>query len=132
MDNNILKTWNPIDDLEGNMFQVESFTDNYNGVSIILKEYNGDRMLKMKFDDDVLSYRNTNESFLLKEKIYIIPKDNLKSSLFIVEHSIFLEEFHEKSLSVYKDWKIIHYLIRTPEDYIDILSCEFPVVEWLN
>ncbi|MFN1219086.1 hypothetical protein ACKW6Q_19130 [Chryseobacterium kwangjuense] len=131
MDYNILERWNSINDIY-KMFQVESFTDDYNGISIILKEYSGDRILRIKFEEDVFAYRNINESYLLKEKLYNIKKEDLKLSLFIVKYSTFLEEFHNKSLSIYKEWEISHYLIRTPEDYIDILSGEDPFVEWLN
>lgn len=130
MHNNILERWNPINDIN-KMLQVESFTDDYNGILITLKEYNGDRVLRIKFED-VFAYRNINESYLLKEKLYNIEKEDLKLSLFTVRNSTFLDEFHDKSLSIYKEWEIFHYLLRTPEDYIDILSSEEPFVEWLN
>lgn len=128
--NNILSIWDPVSDVYNNMLQVESFTDNYDGIQILLKEYQGERYLKIKFEGNVFLYRNTNESYLLKKNVYVIDQNNLKSSLFVVKSSLFLQEFHEKSLSIYEGWEIIHYFIRTPQDCIDILSDEIPVVEW--
>lgn len=53
-----------------------------------------------------------------------------KWSLFTVDDSLYLEWFHEQSLGVRKKEELVHYVIRTSEDVIEVLDIDSPTVTW--
>ena len=53
-----------------------------------------------------------------------------KWSLFTVDNSLYLEWFHEQSLGVRKKEELVHYVIRTSEDVIEVLDIDSPTVTW--
>ena len=101
-----------------------------------------DPILTIHFDIDCFfGLRIIDEGNLLKYKYDLDEaiikmeweKDSLqKWSLFTVENSRYLEWFHEQSVGVRRKIEMTHYLIKTPDDVIDVLSVKkvLPTVTW--
>ena len=127
----ILNTWDlSIDGIENKMY-VEQLKDNYDGKAIYLKGDKDDsKVLKISFED-ILSYRNTNESYMLK--IWNdTPNEKLGKVFYKIDKSSYIDFFNEMSCGIYKNWNIVHYGIYTSEDCIDILSVTKPKIEWVH
>ncbi len=131
MDCNILNIWNL--DVKGfrNEVYVTELRDDCESIIIYLKVKDDDsKFLKISFED-ALSYRNTNESFMLK--IWNeTPNEKLGKIFYTVEKSNYIDFFDEMTLGLYKDWNIVHYAIYTDKHCIDILSIIKPKIEWIN
>ena len=54
------------------------------------------------------------------------PEYAFKWSLFTVENSRYVEWFHEQSVGIKRDVDIAHYLIKTPNETIEVLDTEDP------
>lgn len=129
MKKDILTKWN-IDNIEGNM-HVEELRDDYDGKTILLKgEKEKTPILKILFED-TLSYRNTDESYMLKVW-HNTPKAMLGKVFYRILKSSYIDFFNEMTLNLYKDWNIIHFAIYTNKDCIDILAQIPPKIEWIN
>lgn len=129
MKENNLKIWN-IEGVTGNMY-VEEFRDDYNGKTILLKGNSVDDPILKIFFDDTLSYRNTDESFMLKVW-HNTPKEILGKVFYKVINSSYIDFFNDMTLGLYKDWDITHYAIYTPTDCFDILTQSLPKIEWIR
>jgi len=126
---NKLVKWNPING--SSVLFVEAIHDDYEGFRVLLKEDGGEsRMLKIKFES-ALSYKNTDESYMLKTW-HNTSKEILGNIFYKIENSEYLSKFHEDSMNIYQDWKIKHFAIYTTQDCIDILSLQDPEIQWLN
>jgi len=127
---NIYEQWKPIDGLPEVLY-VEGLHDDYEGVRILLKgEQEDGKMLVIKFDP-ALSYRNTDEGdrhILAREH----PEVRGTWSLFKAEQSEFIDWFNRENQNIRNDLNIVHYLIVTESDVIDILAGFPPKVEWLD
>lgn len=119
-----VKNWDEINGLE-ERFYLESLHDDYEGLRLIFKNENNERVLCIRFDS-VLSYRNVDEGDLLKSS------NSVKGGFHKIDSSQYLRWFHEESYDRWKDKKVIHYAIYTPDDCVDILSIEPPKVRWLS
>ena len=56
-----------------------------------------------------------------------------KWSLFTVENSLYLEWFHQESVGVRQNTELIHYVIQTADDVIEVLDIAeigSPIVTW--
>lgn len=103
---------------------VEKFFDDYDGKTILLKGKNESSPTIKVFFEDAISYRNTDESFLIK--IWNdTPSEILGHTFYIINHSTFIDSFHELTYGLYKNWEITHYAFYTNQDCIDVLS-HFP------
>lgn len=126
----ILNIWKPIENLPNPMY-VEAIYDDYDGFRILLKgESVISKMLRVTFQDS-LSYRNTDESYLLK--IWnSTEKAKLGKIFYLVENSSYVDFFNEMTENIYSDWDIKHYAIYTTSDCIDVISANPPIIEWLD
>lgn len=126
----IFTLWKPIEDLPKPMY-VEAIHDDYEGFRILLKgEEVSSRMIRISFEGK-LSYRNTDESYLLK--IWnSMEKELAGENFYIVENSSYIDFFNEMTGNLYSDWKIKHYAIYTISDCIDVLSTNPPIIEWIS
>ena len=69
------------------------------------------------------------DSYDLEEAIVNLKKEpeyDFKWSLFTVENSRYVEWFHEQSVGIKRDLDIVHYLIKTPNEVIELLDLEDP------
>lgn len=130
MDKQILKPWGiPIIE-SNNTFEVEAIHDDYEGFRILLRENQKmHRVLKITFNSKI-SYRNTDESFLLNVWSST-DKDILGKIFYTISNSKYLDFFNQMTEGLYNTWDITHYAIYTTSDCIDILSDQPPIVEWL-
>jgi hypothetical protein len=126
----IFTLWKPIDNLPKPVY-VEAIHDDYEGFRILLR---GDDLssgvLRISFEDK-LSYRNTDESYLLKNW-NSMAKELAGENFYIIENSSYIDFFNDMTGHLYSDWQIKHYAIYTVSDCIDIISISPPVVEWLD
>ena len=108
---------------------VNSIIDNSEGLTIELD--NSKFNIIIKFNRSIC-YRNTNESYLL-DKWNVYDKEKLKvSSFFFVENSAYISWLMKSNLNINKDLEIIHFAIFTPDDCIEILDTEMPIVTLKN
>lgn len=127
----VLNIWHiPI--IEGvNQMVIDAIHDDFEGFRVILKDnaQNG-RKLRILFPT-YYSYRNTNESYLLK--LWAKQDTNAAGKIFYtILNSSYIDFFNEMSENIYEDFKITHYSIYTTEDCIEVLSGQEPIVEWLD
>lgn len=78
------------------------------------------------FFDWTHSFRVTDEGDLLK--MLGEQKGKMRVGIYKVEDSSYLEWFNDQSFNIHEKEKIIHYLIVTVNDIIDVLSSESPVI----
>lgn len=115
----------------------------FDGLTVNLQgENSNSSILTIHFDVDCLfGLRIIDEGDLLKggydidEAVIDMKKEKdswHKWSLFTVENSRYLEWFHEQSVGVRRKIEMTHYLIKTPDDVIDVLSVKkvLPTVTW--
>ncbi|MEL6442581.1 MAG: hypothetical protein AAFQ80_25490 [Cyanobacteria bacterium J06621_8] len=123
------RIWQPIEDISSTLY-LERLVNNSNGLTITLREDKKKQLLVINFDG-YFSYRVTDEGNLLKTLHNIENRECLgKLALFIVENSLYLEWFHQQNYDTYRKQQIIHYLIATPDDVIEVLDCDAPTVKW--
>lgn len=125
----IYNKWEPVNNLPRTLY-LEGLHDDHEGFRLLLR---GDdpigRVLRISFDP-ALSYRNTDEGDLLKS----VPQiSEMQWPLLTVENSSYLEWYHEESLGIQKakPRKVLHYLIVTPADCVEVLAANPPIVDWL-
>lgn len=92
-------------------------------LELTLSNNNGNMKLKLSFDW-VHSFRLTDEGDLLKMQDE--QQGNMLTGIYLVENSSYLRWFNEQSADVHINEGIIHYLIITTNDVVDVLSSEKP------
>ena len=122
-----LAIWTPLQKKKEKYF-VEAMIDDYDGFRIFLKgEKEDSEILKISFVD-VLSYRNTDESYLLNIW-HNTDKKVLGNIFYTIENSSYIDFFNGMTHDLYSNWKVNHYAIYTLSDCIDILSEHEPHFE---
>ncbi len=128
-DKDIIKPWLPLEDFPSSMY-IEAIHDDYEGFRILLRgESPASKMLRVTFED-YLSYRNTDESYLLKVW-HSNKKEVLGKVFYTVANSSYVDFFCEMTGGFYPDLKLTHYAIYTVSDCIDVISTVPPTVGWL-
>lgn len=124
-----IKKWIPLSDIPERLY-LEGLHDDYEGFRLLLKGEGNSKMLRISFQFN-LGFRNFDESDRLKT-LNLIPELCSKWSLFKVKDSTFTKWVIEESLEKYTNEELIHYIIATPNDIVEVLSMSEPKVEWLN
>ena len=122
-DEQLLK-WEPFPGLPRNL-DTPSLTNDYDdGFRLILAEPRADgRAFKVVFEQP-LAFRSANERYRLK---LIEPiNSELPWPTFKVEHSTWVEWFHDQSLGIYRDWAVGHFIFMG-EEVIEVLSVRQPL-----
>ena len=113
-----------------NKLYLEELVDNYNGLTIKLSEGKNSSCLVIHFEV-YRSFRSTDEGDLLRTLKEIKNKEVLgTSTLFTVKNSLYVKWFHHQTYDLYQDSEVIHYLIATPNDVIEVLYSGNPTVLW--
>ncbi|TCS93246.1 hypothetical protein [Hazenella coriacea] len=90
------------------------------------------KKIVFKFEEGVLSYRNTDEGSLIKKLYYLDQHYDTafysEWTLFKVKHSDYLGWFLEDSSGIYESNKVEHYVFITPNEVIEIISANLPQV----
>ena len=130
--------WKPLNEIPQTLF-CESIQYNYNGLIIKLQGKDSDSPILTINFEFFLSLRVMDEGKFLKDSCDIdeavlemeLEQDSYyRWGLFTVENSPFLEWFHDQSVDTHRDIRIVHYVIRTPGDVIEILASVTPITEW--
>lgn len=125
----VIHKWQPIDNIPDRLY-LEGLYDDYEGFRLLLRSENSQEgIIRIRFDAH-LAYRNTDESERLQTLNNHIQLCG-HWPLFIVEESDFTEWLIVESYVIRNATDIVHYMIVTPNDIVDVLSVEAPVVEWL-
>ena len=123
------RAWEPVSNLPQRMF-CEGLHDDYEGFRVLLRGGSPtDSVLRIRFDS-VLAYRNVDESFRLRT-LYAIAGDQPRA-LWIVDDSTWVQWLMAESLETLAASGLVHYVIFTPNDIIDIIADSAPDVEWLD
>ena len=78
--------------------------------------------MSTKFTKPISSYDLDEALINLKKE----PEYELEWSLFTVENSRYVEWFHEQSVDIKRDLDIVHYLIKTTNEVIEVLDLDDP------
>jgi hypothetical protein len=122
--------WEPVDNIPDRLY-LEGLHDDYEGLKLLLKGENvKDRILKIQFTSH-LGYRNVDESNRLKS-LHDNPLLTTKWPLFVATDDGFIDWIVDESQdSIDKRKQYKNYIICTPNDIVDVISDELPIVEWL-
>ena len=121
----IFSRWRPAENIDTKLY-IEKLCEDSTGLHLELAPPGlPHRRLHLHFDN-YLAYRTANEGDLLKT----IGPDMVGATLFIVEHSEFLDWFIDQTLGVRSADPIQHYAIYTPDNCVDVLSLTPPNVWW--
>lgn len=124
-----VERWTPIDNMPSTLY-VEELIDSYNGLKVLLKgEDENSQEFELKFEN-YFGYRNFNES----ERLKTINKFSFFSegwSLFIANGTDFTSWLTDESLGTVDESDIYHIIINSPEDIIEVLTADLPVIRKL-
>ncbi len=112
--------WEPIQGIESELW-IEALHDDYEGLRIIVKGTNEASAMYSILFPNYYTYRNTDESYRLKlweEGEF----EDRKWSLFFIKASKFIDWVHEESDTLYKKEDMMHYLIKTGADVIEVVT----------
>lgn len=122
---NSINKWHQLDGYPEQMY-VKSLEDNSDGLKVFLHNITNTINISIVFPE-VLSYRNTDESYLLK--LWDSYEEGiLKGSFFMYTDSDFISYFNEMTYGLHKELAIKHYAIFTDSDCIEVLSVKEPFV----
>src|SRR5699024_12208946 len=122
-----LKKWMPVKGIATKMYY-NLLVDVEEGVILnFVDEYDTKRII-VKFDGNVLSYRNTDEGSLMKMLIFLDVNYGSSFygnwSIFKAANTAYINWFLEESSGIYKPDEIHHYIFLTPHDVIEVLSTD--------
>ncbi|AVX36791.1 hypothetical protein [Yersinia massiliensis] len=106
-------------------FQLDDFRYSSGSLELVLSTGNSGGISKINvLFDWVYSFRVTDEGDLLKMQEE--QKGEMLTGLYSVEKSKYLEWFNEQSINIHDD--VVHYMLSTVDDVIDILSSVAPSI----
>jgi hypothetical protein len=106
-------------------FQLDDFRYSSGSLELVLSTGNSGGISKINvLFDWVYSLRVTDEGDLLKMQEE--QKGEMLTGLYSVEKSKYLEWFNEQSINIHDD--VVHYMLSTVDDVIDILSSVAPSI----
>lgn len=109
--------------------QLEDFRYSSGCLELILSPGNNAEGSKVKVSFDwIYSFRVTDEGDLLKMQEE--QKGEMLTGLYLVEKSKYLEWFNEQSCNVHDE--VVHYMLSTVDDVIDILASISPSISISN
>lgn len=134
MNRNELGIWHPNDKIPKKILLLEGIAWSEKGFKIVL--HDDKSKIIFLFEDFVLSFRSTNEQYMLKFRdMYGELKEKNKNfnyswSLFTVNNSDFVVWFSEQHYSMYEnvDRRVEHYLFVTEDEIIEVLNDKPPKI----
>jgi hypothetical protein len=128
MNDDAYHVWTPVADVP-RLMHCRALHDDYEMFRVLLHSGNAsDAVLRILFEQ-VISYRRTDESFRLKTLHGLDGR--LPCSLMVVEPSSFIAWLLEESSGVLDGRPLVHYVIMSSNECIDVVSEIPPRVEWL-
>jgi hypothetical protein len=123
-----LKPWQPLADIPAKL-HLDSLQDDFTGLKLILSTEHENTPALIVLFEHYFSYRNTDESERMKTLNRYPILTSGKYPFFVLEESDFIEWLKRESLDTL-DENLKHFIICTPNDIVDILSIDMPVVSW--
>src|SRR5699024_9642243 len=129
------KKWMPVKGLPPKMYN-NLLVDGEEGVILNFSDENDTKRIIVKFDGNVLSYRNTDEGSLMKMIIFL--NENYGSSfyynwsIFNATNTTYINYILEEITEINKADEIHHYIFLTPHDVIEVLSIDIPSIRVEN
>lgn len=120
--------WIPIEGIPKTLYLRELKYD-CGGLTLSLVEKDDAPILTIHFNGD-LSHRIADEGDLLKTVSEAERDKEGKWTLFTVENSLYLKWFLEQNFHIRENTGLVHYLIATPNEIIDILDLSSPTLMW--
>ncbi|HHL2502332.1 TPA: hypothetical protein ACQ301_004466 [Yersinia enterocolitica] len=109
--------------------QLEDFRYSSGSLELILSSVNNEESSKVKvLFDWVYSFRVTDEGDLLKMQEE--QQGEMLTGLYLVENSKYLEWFNEQNGNMHD--RVVHYMLSTVDDVIDILASISPSISISN
>ncbi|EPI9093995.1 hypothetical protein ACTBVO_000627 [Yersinia enterocolitica] len=109
--------------------QLEDFRYSSGTLELILSSVNDEESSKVKvLFDWVYSFRVTDEGDLLKMQEE--QQGEMLTGLYLVENSKYLEWFNEQNGNMHE--RVVHYMLSTVDDVIDILASISPSISISN
>ncbi|CNH53438.1 TPA: hypothetical protein ACTR19_004520 [Yersinia enterocolitica] len=109
--------------------QLEDFRYSSGTLELILSSVNDEESSKVKvLFDWVYSFRVTDEGDLLKMQEE--QQGEMLTGLYLVENSKYLEWFNEQNGNMHD--RVVHYMLSTVDDVIDILASISPSISISN
>jgi hypothetical protein len=126
--------WKPLKDLPSTLYN-DALIDNREGFILEFSNDMNDKKYVVKFEDGVVSYRNSDEGSLLKTLHYLDQQYGTdfysEWTLFVVRNSAYKQWFLEESSGVFEPDQLQHYVFFTPHDVIEVLTTYPPSIEIL-
>lgn len=123
--------WIPINGLPSKLYN-DAFIDSKEGIILEFSDEKDKKKIVVKFEDGVLSYRNTDEGSLLKKLNYLEQQYGTdfysEWTLFKITNSEYINWFLDESSGIYEPNQVEHYVFFTPNDIIEILTTYTPSV----
>ncbi len=129
-------SWEPINGLKGDYY-IESISNNRKGFEItLLKENDNKNKVIIIFENSVLTFRKTSESFRLDFLGRLGQEYGVNffanHNFFKISHSAYIQQFLEESENALDIASLIHFLIMDDDTIIDIIAGYEPKVELIN
>ncbi|PLR81430.1 hypothetical protein CVD25_20300 [Bacillus canaveralius] len=123
--------WIPINGVPSKLYN-DTFIDSKEGIILEFSDEKNKKKFVVKFEDGVLSYRNTDEGSLLKKLNYLDQQYGTdfysEWTLFKVTNSEYINWFLDECSGIYEPNQVEHYVFFTPNDIIEILTTYTPSV----
>ncbi len=126
-----IEKWEPLPNIPSKLY-LEGLHDDYEGFRVLLKgEAKSNRMLRIYFPTH-LAYRNVDETNRLKTLVDYPILATMLWSLFVSKDDDFINWVATESAGIICDTtQYRNYIIATPNDIVEIISNEEPIIEWL-
>lgn len=128
--------WNPPFGILAPVYYGAEIIDNINNLKImVIGVKNISQNINVIFNNTVYSYRSTDESSFQETASRVIKLNNGpyygEGAIFKVIHSTYIQWLIDESEGSIEPNGIIHFLIRTENSYIEIISSSEPEIEYV-
>lgn len=121
-----IKKWTPYKGVS-NSVCIESLIDDYNGLKVSMADESNEKITIELLFQNFYGYRNFNESERIKT-LNEFPEIAVKWSFFIAIDSKFINWLINESERIVEKEKVVHYIITTADDIVEVLASEPPKV----
>lgn len=124
---NEFEQWRPVSDLPKE-FLNEGLHDDFEGFRIILREIGGEqRILRVRFDNPIC-YRNSQESF----RLTTWSRTSSMKGFCRSDSSDWIRWVREEAEGALDTLKLVHYVVMTPLDVVEVICDTCPEADWLT
>ena len=124
------KKWVPVQGIEKELW-VQEVHDDKDGLRIRLNEDSATTKILCVAFEHYFLFRNIDESGRIRLWATSFFEDR-KWQFCVATSSKLIEWLHEESDGIYDKKDMIHYLIKTGTDVIDVITNQIPEVNWIN